>query len=54
MTDAVFRDAFNLRKFHDTLVASGRLPLSLIHWEMTGNDNGIAGLWERSLLPAGQ
>ncbi len=44
-------DAFSLRDFHDELMASGRLPLSLVHWEMTGNDDGIADLWLREPLP---
>lgn len=45
-------DAFRLREFHDELMAAGRLPLSLIRWEMTGNDEGIADLWNRDPLPA--
>lgn len=45
-------DAFRLKDFHDELMAAGRLPLSLIHWEMTGNDKGIASLWMREPLPA--
>jgi hypothetical protein len=43
-------DEFSLREFHDDLMAAGRLPLSLIHWEMTGNDRGIAALWARETL----
>ena len=45
-------DEFSLRDFHDELMAAGRLPLSLIHWEMTGDDAGIAALWLREPLPA--
>ncbi len=44
-------DDFSLRDFHDQLMAAGRLPLSLIHWEMTGSDEGIAELWLREPLP---
>ena len=44
-------DAFRLRDFHDELMAAGRLPLSLIHWEMTGNDEDIVALWVRDPLP---
>jgi hypothetical protein len=44
-------EAFSLKDFHDELMAAGRLPLSLIHWEMTGNDEGIAALWKREPLP---
>lgn len=43
-------DDFSLQEFHDELMAAGRLPLSLIHWEMTGNDHGIAALWAREPL----
>ena len=43
--------AFSLRDFHDTLMAAGRLPISLLHWEMTGNDDGIRDLWNREPLP---
>ena len=43
--------AFSLRAFHDELMAAGRLPLSLVHWEMTGDDEGIAELWLRDPLP---
>jgi len=44
-------DEFDLREFHDTLMQSGRLPLSLLRWEMTGLDNEIAALWRREALP---
>ncbi len=44
-------DGFSLRDFHDQLMAAGRLPLSLVHWEMTGDDTGIAELWLREPLP---
>lgn len=45
-------DAFSLKEFHDALMAAGRLPIALIHWEMTGDDSGIADLWRRDPLPA--
>ena len=45
-------DAFSLKDFHDEFMAAGRLPLSLIHWEMTGNDEDVAALWLRDPLPA--
>lgn len=44
-------EAFDLRDFHDALLAAGRLPLSLIHWEMTGDDSQVQGLWSREPLP---
>lgn len=45
------RDDFNLRVFHDTLMQSGRLPLAVLRWEMTGLDDEIAALWSREPLP---
>ncbi len=44
-------DDFRLLEFHDKLMASGRLPLSLIRWEMTGNDKDIAAFWKRNPMP---
>ena len=45
------RDDFDLREFHDALMQSGRLPLSLLRWEMTGLDDEVAMLWSREPLP---
>ena len=42
---------FDLRAFHDQLMRAGRLPLSLLHWEMTGDSSDIARLWAREPLP---
>ena len=44
-------DDFDLREFHDTLMLSGRLPLALLRWEMTGLDDEVATLWTREPLP---
>ena len=44
-------DAFDLREFHDTLMHSGRLPLSLLRWEMTGQDDEVSRFWQRDPLP---
>ncbi len=41
---------FVLREFHDTFMAAGRLPISLIRWEMTGLDDEVRGLWIRETL----
>ena len=30
------RDGFTLKRFHDDFLALGRLPVSLLRWEMTG------------------
>ncbi len=41
---------FNLKEFHDTFMAAGRLPLSLIRWEMTGLDDEVREFWKRERL----
>ena len=38
-------DDFNLKDFMDEFFASGSIPLSLIRWEMTGDDDEIKNLW---------
>lgn len=43
-------DDFVLKDFHDQFLATGRLPLSLIRWEMTGLDDEVAQLWQREPL----
>ncbi|MFK8052569.1 MAG: DUF885 family protein [Woeseiaceae bacterium] len=43
-------DDFVLKDFHDTFMESGRLPLSLLRWEMTGQDDEIVMLWPRERL----
>ena len=45
-------EEFVLRDFHDRLMNSGRLPLSLLRWEMTGLDDEVRLFWERLPLPA--
>lgn len=44
-------DAFELEAFHDRFMHTGRLPMSLIRWEMTGLDDEIRSLWTREPLP---
>ncbi len=44
-------DEFVLKDFHDTFMAAGRVPLSLIRWEMTGLDDEIRHFWKRQPLP---
>lgn len=44
-------DDFDLKAFHDTLMASGRLPLSLLRWEMTGLDDEVRQFWKREPMP---
>ena len=43
-------DDFILKDFHDTFMAAGRLPLSLIRWEMTGLEDEVRELWPRERL----
>ena len=43
-------DEFDLKAFHDAFIAAGRLPVSLIRWEMTGFTDEIAPLWLRTRL----
>ena len=44
-------DDFDLKQFHDTLMRSGRLPLSLLRWEMTGLDDEVRQFWKRDPIP---
>jgi len=41
---------FDLRKFHDTFMGAGRLPISLIRWEMTGLDEEVRKFWIKEAL----
>ena len=44
-------DAFELKAFHDALMHAGRLPLSLLRWEMTGLDDEVSRFWQREPMP---
>jgi hypothetical protein len=44
-------DRFVIKDFHDRFMASGRLPLALIRYEMTGDDTEIRDLWVREAMP---
>ena len=44
---------FSLREFHDEFMAAGRLPISLIRYEMTGEADEVALFWETPAIPAG-
>ncbi len=35
------KSRFNWREFHDSLLASGQIPLALARWEMTGHEDQI-------------
>jgi uncharacterized protein (DUF885 family) len=43
-------DDFVLKTFHDDFMRAGRLPLSLIRWEMTGLTDEVKPLWPRQRL----
>lgn len=45
-------DALVLKEFHDALMATGRLPMSLIRWEMTGSDDEVRRFRVREAMPA--
>jgi len=42
---------FDLQAFHDELMTIGRLPLSLIRWQMTGLDDEVGRFWQREPMP---
>ena len=42
---------FDLQEFHDGFLASGRLPISLIRWEMTGLDDEVRDFWAHAPIP---
>jgi hypothetical protein len=43
--------AFTLKDFHDDFMGRGRLPISLLRWEMTGLDDEVARFWKREPIP---
>lgn len=45
-------DDFDLEVFHDAFMAAGRLPLSLLRWEMTGMDDEVRDFWASDPMPA--
>ncbi len=47
-------DKFELGVFHDELMAAGRLPLSLIRWEMTGLDDEVLNFWQQEPMPGAE
>lgn len=44
-------DKFVLKSFHDELMAAGRLPMSVIRYDMTGLDDEVRTFWKRDPLP---
>jgi len=49
LSDAMWaaKDTFNLKAFHDRFMATGTIPISLIRWEMLGDDSQVRHLWPR-------
>lgn len=45
-------DKFVLRDFHDYLMNTGRLPVSLLRYDLTGHDDEVARLWAHTPLSA--
>jgi hypothetical protein len=45
-------EAFVLKDFHDQFMAAGRMPMSLIRYDMTGLDDEVRHFWQRDPLPA--
>jgi hypothetical protein len=43
-------DDFVLKDFHDDLMSRGRVPLALIRYEMTGYEDDVRELWDRTPL----
>ena len=43
-------DDFDLQEFHDDYMSRGRIPHSLIRYEMTGLDDDMSRLWQRTRL----
>ncbi|MGI9245329.1 MAG: DUF885 family protein [Steroidobacteraceae bacterium] len=44
-------ERFSLQAFHDEFLALGRLPISLLRWEMTGLDDEVRNLWTAAPIP---
>ncbi|MFC3712806.1 DUF885 family protein [Sphingoaurantiacus capsulatus] len=45
-------DKFVLKDFHDEIIVKGLLPLSLIRYEMTGDDTDVKAFFDRKPMPA--
>ncbi len=44
-------DAFDLKAFHDDFLEMGRMPVSLIRYEMLGAEDQVAAFWEFEPIP---
>lgn len=45
-------EKFVLKTFHDNLMTTGRIPMSLIRYDMTGLEDEVKHFWKRDPLPA--
>ncbi len=43
-------EQFSLRDFHDYLMGAGRLPVSLLRYDLTGHDDEVSRLWAHTPL----
>lgn len=43
---------FDMQAFHDTFMDAGRIPVSLIRYEMLGRDDQIEAFWDFEPIPA--
>ena len=46
-------DKFVLKQFHDDVMAAGRMPMSVVRFDMTGMDDEVRRFWKRDPLPSG-
>lgn len=44
-------EKFVLKDFNDSVLAKGRIPLSLVRWEMTGQDDEVKQFFDRPPIP---
>jgi len=44
-------EAFDLEAFHDSFLARGRIPVSLIRYEMLGAEDQVAAFWDFTPIP---
>jgi uncharacterized protein (DUF885 family) len=45
-------DRFSIRDYHDYLMNTGRLPVSLLRYDLTGYDDEVKQFWAHTPLSA--
>jgi hypothetical protein len=40
------KDKFDFKEFHDQYMKFGQIPISLLRWEILGDDSEAKMLWE--------